>query len=143
MESTSAQASEKQCMLARLRTMRAGIMLIVPAIDEIGICLKNDLITVEEAAKELADLAWLPGVWIAPRDDSASELVRRWEASDADRAEPPKKSKTEYRTPQATVDTFFGWIVRQDEAAQERWLAEHPKDAPYLQRLWEARCATT
>ena len=52
----------------------------------------------------------------------------------------PPPSKPEYRTPQATVDCFFGWIVRQDEATQARWLAEHPKDAAYLRKLWEDKC---
>jgi hypothetical protein len=53
-------------------------------------------------------------------------------------AEPPAKS--EYRTPQATIDAFFGWIVRQDKAAQQRWLAEHSRDEAYLRKLWEDKC---
>ena len=54
--------------------------------------------------------------------------------------EEPPTPKREYRTPQATVDAFFGWIVRQDEPTQARWLAEHPKDAGYLKKLWEEKC---
>ena len=54
--------------------------------------------------------------------------------------EEPPAPKREYRTPQATVDAFFGWIVRQDEPTQARWLAEHPKDAGYLKKLWEEKC---
>ena len=49
--------------------------------------------------------------------------------------EPPPVREREYRTPQATVDAFFGWVVRQDEAYQRRWLAEHPKDEAYLRKL--------
>jgi hypothetical protein len=67
-------------------------------------------------------------------------IHQRWEAEDASRPKPPPPSKPEYRTPQATVDCFFGWIVRQDEATQARWLAEHPKDAAYLRKLWEDKC---
>ncbi len=55
-------------------------------------------------------------------------------------AEPP--SKNQYRTPQATLDAFFGWIVRQDEATQAHWLAEHPEDAPLIRRLWREKCSS-
>jgi hypothetical protein len=55
-------------------------------------------------------------------------------------AEPPLKN--EYRTPQATLDAFFGWIVRQDEATQAHWLAEHPKDAPLIRKLWREKCSS-
>jgi hypothetical protein len=54
-------------------------------------------------------------------------------------AEPP--SKNEYRTPQATLDAFFGWVVRQNEATQAHWLAEHPKDAPFIRKLWREKCS--
>jgi hypothetical protein len=53
---------------------------------------------------------------------------------------PPTPTQTKHRTAQSTVDAFFGWIVRQDEATQERWLAEHPEDATYIKKLWEAKC---
>ena len=52
--------------------------------------------------------------------------------------EPPFKK--EYRTPQGTIDAFFGWVVRQDQAYQARWLAQHPKDEAYLRKLWEDKC---
>jgi len=48
--------------------------------------------------------------------------------------------KREYRTPQATIDAFLGWIVRQDQATQTRWLADRPKDAAYLRKLWSEKC---
>jgi hypothetical protein len=57
--------------------------------------------------------------------------------------EPVPEREREYRTPKATEDAFFGVVVRQDKAAQERWLKQHPKDADHLMKLWEAkRCAT-
>jgi hypothetical protein len=79
------------------------------------------------------------------------DLVTQWELDDPrdrwkhtgelppPRVEEPPKVKP-YRTPQATIDAFFGWVIRQDEAAQARWLAEHPKDAPYIRKLLEEKC---
>jgi hypothetical protein len=73
----------------------------------------------------------LLGVW---DDDMAAEIiVRGWEAQDE--SQPTKPAKKEYRTPQSTIDAFFGWVVRQDEAYQRCWLAEHPKDEAYLRKL--------
>jgi hypothetical protein len=81
----------------------------------------------------------------------ANDFVTQMEMADArDRwrhtGEPPPAtvpephSKKQCRTPQATIDAFFGWIVRQDKAAQQRWLAEHSRDEPYLRKLWEDKC---
>jgi len=53
---------------------------------------------------------------------------------------PESSPKKEYRTPQATIDAFFGWVVRQDQTYQARWLAEHPRDEAYLRKLWEDKC---
>jgi hypothetical protein len=55
----------------------------------------------------------------------------------------PEPSKRTYRTPPSTVDAFFGWIIRQDEETQIRWLAKHPQDSRYLQSLLEAKCHRT
>jgi hypothetical protein len=67
-------------------------------------------------------------------DDMAAEtIVRGWEARDE--SQPAKPARKEYRTPQSTIDAFFGWVVRQDEAYQRCWLAEHPKDEAYLRKL--------
>ena len=45
-----------------------------------------------------------------------------------------------YRTPQATIDAF--WCVARigDPDYLARWLAQHPRDAQNLHRLWEAKC---
>ena len=73
----------------------------------------------------------LQNIWL---DDMAAEtIVRGWEAHDE--SQPAKPARKEYRTPQSTIDAFFGWVVRQDEAYQRRWLAEHPKDEAYLRKL--------
>jgi hypothetical protein len=72
----------------------------------------------------------LTGVW---DEDATAEILRHWEVQD--RKEPTQRGNKEYRVPQSTVDAYFGWIVRRDEAYQRRWLAYHPKDAPYLLKL--------
>jgi len=80
----------------------------------------------------------------------ADDLVTQWELADPrDRwrhtGEPPPPEQEiqvprPYWTAQSTVDAFFGWIVRQDDATQARWLADHPMDAPYLLELWRQKC---
>ena len=65
------------------------------------------------------------------------EILRDWKTKECtERVEP----KPEYRTPQSTIDAFFGWIVRQDTETQARWLAQHPKDEAYLRKLWSEKC---
>ncbi len=57
--------------------------------------------------------------------------------------EPPKPQPVKprpYRTPQSTVDAFW-YVVRNESPARLKcWLAEHPDDSGYLERLWEAKC---
>jgi len=76
----------------------------------------------------------LQNIWL---DDMGAEIiVRGWDAQDEGKIATAKLGKAkEYRTPQSTIDAFFGWVVRQDEAYQRRWLAEHPKDEAYLRKL--------
>ena len=83
---------------------------------------------------ERYDKLALLGVW---EDDMAAEIiVRGWDAQDEGKIANAKLGKgKEYRTPQSTIDAFFGWGVRQDEAYQRCWLAEHPKDEAYLRKL--------
>ncbi|MBR0762830.1 hypothetical protein [Bradyrhizobium japonicum] len=46
-----------------------------------------------------------------------------------------------YHTAQATADAFW-WVVRQGDADHlDRWLANHPRDAAHLHKLWEAKCS--
>jgi hypothetical protein len=44
-----------------------------------------------------------------------------------------------YRTPQSTVDAFWYVVSLGNADHLERWLQDHPKDAPNLVRLLEAR----
>lgn len=47
-------------VLARARSMRAGISVVLAEIDEIGISLRNGWISPEQAAADLAALEQLP-----------------------------------------------------------------------------------
>jgi hypothetical protein len=51
---------DKRWLLARLRTIRAGIQLILTHIDELGIDLTDDMISSEQAAAYLTSLETLP-----------------------------------------------------------------------------------
>jgi hypothetical protein len=77
----------------------------------------------------------------------AADLVRQWEMADPRDAwrhtdEPKPKAPTPeptrpYRTPEATVAAFKYVLKLNDPEYLERWLANHPKDAPYLYNLWK------
>lgn len=55
--------------------------------------------------------------------------------------EQPAAKPRPYQTPQATVDAFF-YVVRQDDADRlNRWLADHPRDAAHLHKIWKSRHA--
>ena len=58
--SVSAKLSETEWVLARARSMSAGLRLVQFEIDEIGISLKNGWITPEHAANNLAALEQVP-----------------------------------------------------------------------------------
>jgi hypothetical protein len=58
--SVSAKLSETEWVLARARSMSAGLRLVQFEIDEIGISLKNGWITPEHAASNLAALEQVP-----------------------------------------------------------------------------------
>jgi len=57
---TPQEEATKQWLLARLRSIRTGVQLIIHEIDEIGVSLKHDYITPEHAAHDLTCLETLP-----------------------------------------------------------------------------------
>jgi hypothetical protein len=59
------ELATKRWLLARMRTIRAGMMLVVAKIDEIGIDLSEDVTTSEMAAGNLAALEEMPLYHIA------------------------------------------------------------------------------
>ena len=98
---------------------------------EAGARLDEWRITYPPGMHRFDQLAHL-GVW---EEDTAAEILRHWEAQDANLKKPNEQPEKEYRVPKSTVDAYFGWIVRQDAETQARWLAEHPKDEAYLRKL--------
>lgn len=84
--------------------------------------------------------------------DYAQRLVQDWELADPrDRwrwtgEAPPLAPELDpeqplYRTAQATADAFW-WVVREgDPDHLDRWLANHPRDAAHLHRIWEDKCS--
>jgi hypothetical protein len=57
---TPQEQATKKWLLARMRTIRAGMMLVVARLDEIGIDLTDDSITAEMAAHDVTALEEMP-----------------------------------------------------------------------------------
>jgi len=134
----------KLLQLAGLRFMCSRAQWLNDEGIRLGKSLKSGAMTSEEVDLKLEEMGTLdlvyPELMMSSDYDWTYQLVQRWEAEDENRLKSAEISKCKYRTPQATIDAFFGWIVRQDEPTQARWLAEHPQDAPYLRKLWEEKC---
>jgi hypothetical protein len=99
---------------------------------------------------------------LEPSDDldrGATDIVRGWELTDPRDAwrhtgeapplpevrsgplQPARPQAQTHRTPQSTIDAFW-YVTRLDDPDYlKRWLAQHPRDVPRLQKLWEARHA--
>jgi hypothetical protein len=90
--------------------------------------------------------------------DCAAQILRRWEMADprdrwkwTDGAPPPEIvlngqmlppgiiSPRPYGTPQSTVDAFWYVVGLRDQERFKAWLADHPKDAPFLLKLMEGK----
>ncbi|MGA2056909.1 MAG: hypothetical protein ABSG88_16540 [Bradyrhizobium sp.] len=81
----------------------------------------------------------------------AANLVVQWEMADPrDRWKhtgeaPPKASpapapmRQHYRTPQATIDAFWFAVGECKPEHLKAWLADHPRDMPYLLKLLESK----
>jgi hypothetical protein len=101
---------------------------------------------------ECRDLGEGPEFFCYPDDD----LVKQWELADPrDRwkhtGEPAPPSafrnvdfpatlapiRQHYRTPQATVDAFWYVVSLCKPEYLKAWLADHPRDTPYLLKLLE------
>jgi hypothetical protein len=93
-------------------------------------------------------------------DDGPGDLVRQWELGDlrdcwkhTGEAPPPASVRNsdissvpakapQYRTPQTVVDAFFYVLKTKDATGIAEWLAAHPQDERYLQKIWEQKCST-
>jgi hypothetical protein len=56
-------------------------------------------------------------------------------ARPADRPQP-------YWTVQSTIDAFAHVVSTKDADGIAEWLASHPMDEKYLQKIWERKCST-
>jgi len=91
-----------------------------------------------DAAHNAAVAALGPGMVNRYGADSIQEIIVtgfRLEEQEREAAKPRV-----YRTPEATVSAFWYVVGLNDPAHLKRWLAEHPQDSRYLQKLWEAKC---
>ena len=87
------------------------------------------------------------------------DIVKQWQLADPRDAwkhtgerPPPKHVRNsnisatpakapQYRTPQSVVDAFFFVARTKDAAGIAEWLANHPRDEKYLQKIWEQKCS--
>jgi hypothetical protein len=76
------------------------------------------------------------------RQEEIAAMVRDWERMDAAEASPKRPPPMrEYRTPQSTIDAFWYVASLDDPEHLSRWLDDHPRDVPTLQKLWEMKHA--
>ncbi|WP_213775438.1 hypothetical protein [Bradyrhizobium sp. dw_78] len=77
-------------------------------------------------------------------DFDRREMERRiecWEAADRNPV-PVATEPARYRTPQSVIDAFW-CVLRQGDADRlSLWLADHSRDASYLNEIWRAKCST-
>ena len=75
------------------------------------------------------------------RQVEVAEIMARMDATDLPLRLRASRDPEAYRTPQSTVDAFWYVVRLEDPEYLTRWLAQHPLDAPALQKLWEAKNA--
>jgi hypothetical protein len=63
---------------------------------------------------------------------NVERMIERWDTDDAKRPKPVQQSKPPYRTPQATIDAFWYVVRLRDPKRLQKWLNNHPEDAPFL-----------
>jgi hypothetical protein len=76
---------------------------------------------------------------IAVHDDIAAILAGMAVTDDAPPVAPADCEPPRYRTPQATIDAFKYLVALGDAERLARWLRDHSRDAPFLQKLLEAQ----
>jgi len=76
------------------------------------------------------------------QDACQRELSRVFAPSIAAEIEPEPAEPRAYRTPQATVDAFFYVMRNETPARLKAWLADHPRDAGHLYKLWKSHAVT-
>jgi hypothetical protein len=75
------------------------------------------------------------------RQEQVAAIMARWEAQDAlAPCEPvPPREPEPYRPAQSTVDAFWFVVGLRDPERFKAWLADRPKDSPFLLQLLESK----
>jgi hypothetical protein len=75
------------------------------------------------------------------RQEEVAAIIARWEAQDAlAPCEPlPPREPEPYRPAQSTVDAFWFVVGLRDPQRFKAWLADRPKDTPFLLQILESK----
>jgi hypothetical protein len=73
------------------------------------------------------------------RQEEIAAIIADMEAADDLIPIRPVNEPSPYRTPQSTVDAFWFVIGLADPERFKAWLADRPKDAPFLLKLLETK----
>jgi hypothetical protein len=72
------------------------------------------------------------------RQEEVAAIVARWESRDCNTdVRPHVKTSEPYRPAQSTVEAFWFVVSLSDGKRFKEWLADRPKDAPFLLQLLE------
>jgi hypothetical protein len=126
---------DTESVLTALRCSYLRVRLIETEIISIGVALRDGLIS-PEAAIEWTDEIGLDELERRAelrRQEEAGVIAASLEATDRPAPSPAKPKP--YRTPESTVQAFWYLVGLEDQSRLNAWLAEHPKDAPFLLKL--------
>jgi hypothetical protein len=73
------------------------------------------------------------------RQIEVAEIMARMDAMEGPSKAPPRAEPEPYRPPQSTIDAFWYVVGLRDPERFKAWLADRPKDAPFLLQLLETR----
>jgi hypothetical protein len=77
------------------------------------------------------------------RQEEVAAIIARWEAMDKEsgRSPVPPRAPKPYQPADSTIDAFRFLVATDDLPRVRAWLADRPKDAPYLLALLESKTA--
>jgi hypothetical protein len=73
------------------------------------------------------------------RQEEVAAILARMDAMDAPADLPPPRAPEPYRPAASTVDAFWYVVGLRDPERFKAWLADRPKDAPFLLLLLETK----
>jgi hypothetical protein len=145
--------------LARALLVREGLMDFHDAVDNLqNAAVAYGLVDRFGQDKIQAIIAEAFDEEISELQSSVDDILRRWELADprdgwrhtgetpppaafrnSDISGKPVDNPRRYRTAQSTIDAFW-YVVRLDDPDYlARWLADHPRDAAHLLKIWKAK----